>query len=58
MPAVSVAGVPFALPPGSQEILIAAAMILVLVFRPEGLLSGREITLPARWVAGRGRKQT
>ena len=55
---VSVAGVSFALPPGSQEILIAAAMILVLVFRPDGLLAGREITLSARRVAGRERKQT
>lgn len=44
----------FALPPGSQEILIALAMILVLVFRPAGLLAGREIMLPARWVTGRG----
>lgn len=43
----------FALPPGSQEILIAIAMILVLVFRPAGLLAGREIMLPARWVTGR-----
>ncbi|MFD1807216.1 branched-chain amino acid ABC transporter permease [Gemmobacter lanyuensis] len=39
--------------PGSQEILIAIAMILVLVFRPAGLLAGREIMLPARWVTGR-----
>ena len=45
----------FALPPGSQEIIIAIAMILVLVFRPAGLLAGREIMLPARWVIGRGR---
>lgn len=51
---VSIGDVTFALPPGSQEILIAAAMILVLIFRPAGLLAGREITLPARWVAGRG----
>ena len=36
---------------------IAVAMILVLVFRPAGLLAGREIMLPARWVAGRGTSQ-
>lgn len=46
----------FALPPGSQEFIIAVAMILVLIFRPAGLLAGREIMLPARWVAGRGRR--
>lgn len=43
----------FALPPGSQEIIIGVAMILVLIFRPAGLLAGREIMLPVRWVAGR-----
>ncbi|WP_415183241.1 branched-chain amino acid ABC transporter permease [Phaeovulum sp.] len=43
----------FALPPGSQEIIIAIAMILVLIFRPTGFLAGREFMLPARWVFGR-----
>ena len=43
-----------ALPGGSQEILIAVAMIVVLIFRPAGLMAGREIMLPARWVGGRG----
>jgi len=50
---VTLAGVPLSLPPGSQQILIAVAMILVLVFRPAGLLAGREIALPVRWVGGR-----
>ncbi|MFO1175211.1 MAG: branched-chain amino acid ABC transporter permease [Paracoccaceae bacterium] len=45
-----------ALPAGAQEILIALAMILVLVFRPAGLSAGREIMLPARWVGGRSVK--
>lgn len=45
----------FALPAGSQEILIAIAMIVVLIFRPAGLLAGRDLMLPARWVAGRGK---
>ena len=52
----SVGEVSFALPPGSQAIIIAVAMILVLIFRPAGLLAGREIMLSARWVAGRGRQ--
>ena len=43
----------FALPPGSQEIILAVAMILILIFRPAGLMAGREVMLPARWVAGR-----
>lgn len=51
---LSVGQTSFALPPGSQEIIIAIAMILVLIFRPAGLLAGREIMLPARWVAGWG----
>lgn len=51
---VTLGATTFALPAGSQEIIIAAAMILVLIFRPAGLLAGREITLPARWVTGRG----
>ena len=40
-----------ALPAGSQEIILALAMILVLIFRPAGLMAGRELMLPARWVA-------
>jgi len=50
---VTLGATTFALPPGSQEIIIAVAMILVLIFRPAGLMAGREIMLPARWVAGR-----
>lgn len=48
----------FALPPGSQEIILAVAMILILIFRPAGLLAGRELMLPARWVAGRAARET
>ena len=44
-------GIAFALPPGSQEIILAVAMILILIFRPAGLMAGREVMLPARWVA-------
>ena len=40
----------FSLPPGSQELCIALAMLLVLIFRPSGITGGREIafTLPGR----------
>lgn len=51
---VAIGQATFSLPPGSQEIIIAVAMILVLIFRPSGLLAGCEIMLPVRWVAGRG----
>jgi branched-chain amino acid transport system permease protein len=45
----------FALPAGSQEILIGLAMILVLIFRPAGLLAGRDLKLPALWVTRRAK---
>ena len=48
---VSFGAVTFSLPPGSQEIILAIAMILILIFRPAGLMAGREVMLPARWVA-------
>lgn len=54
----SVGAATFALPPGSQEIILAAAMILILIFRPAGLMAGREVMLPARWVAGRASRET
>jgi len=46
-----------ALPIGSQQILIAAAMILILIIRPQGLTGGREVMLPLRRVARLRRKQ-
>lgn len=49
----TIGAVTFALPPGSQEIILAIAMITILIFRPAGLMAGREVMLPARWVAGR-----
>lgn len=49
----SIGAATFALPLGSQEIILAVAMILILIFRPAGLMAGREVMLPARWVAGR-----
>lgn len=50
---VTLGATQFALPAGSQEILIGLAMILVLIFRPAGLLAGRDLILPAAWVPGR-----
>lgn len=37
-----------ALPSGAQEILIGVAMIAVLMFRPAGLLGGKDLRLPSR----------
>ena len=30
----------------------------ILIFRPAGLMAGREVMLPARWVAGRASRET
>lgn len=38
----------FQLPKGMQEIGLGVIMILILIFRPKGLLNGREFTLPKR----------
>ena len=55
---VTIGAATFALPPGSQEIILAVAMILILIFRPTGLMAGREVMLPARWVAGRATRES
>ena len=34
-----------------MKIILAIAIILILIFRPAGLMAGREVMLPARWVA-------
>ena len=39
--------------PGVQEVLLALAMLLILVYRPRGLTGGRELPLP-RWRRRRG----
>lgn len=52
---VAIGAAQIALPPGSQETLIGAAMIAILILRPQGLMAGREIMLPSGWVAGRGK---
>lgn len=38
----------FAIPPGTQEILIGILMILILIFRPAGLSAGQELKWPFR----------
>jgi branched-chain amino acid transport system permease protein len=37
----------FALPGGVQEIALGAVMILILMFRPAGIMGNRELTLPS-----------
>jgi branched-chain amino acid transport system permease protein len=43
---VDVAGIPFRLPLGSQELGVAFLMLLILIFRPSGITGGREIPWP------------
>lgn len=55
------AGVPigtntFALPGGVQEIALGAVMILILMFRPAGIMGNRELTLPPAGSDNQGRK--
>jgi branched-chain amino acid transport system permease protein len=37
-----------AIPEGSEEVFVAALMILILIIRPDGLTGGREIGWPGR----------
>jgi len=39
--------------PGLQEVVLAAALLLILIFRPRGLTAGRELPPPRRWMARR-----
>lgn len=45
---VSVGTLDLAIPPGSQELILALSMLLILIFRKDGLMGGREITWPSR----------
>jgi branched-chain amino acid transport system permease protein len=45
---VSGAGVAISIPDGSQEVILAIGMILFLIYRPNGLMAGREL----RWPVG------
>jgi branched-chain amino acid transport system permease protein len=35
-------------PPGTQEIVLAIAMLAILIFRPQGIMGGRELPFPVR----------
>ncbi|KQT62932.1 MULTISPECIES: branched-chain amino acid ABC transporter permease [unclassified Aureimonas] len=37
-----------AIPPGSQEMILALSMLLILVFRKDGIMGGKEIQWPRR----------
>jgi branched-chain amino acid transport system permease protein len=39
---------------GTGEILLGVLMAVVLIVRPAGLMGGRELTLPERWIRRRG----
>lgn len=38
----------FALPGGVQEIALGAVMILILMFRPAGIMGNRDLSLPRK----------
>lgn len=50
---VPIAGTTVAAPPGSQEIALAIIMLIVLIFRPDGLVGGYELG----WPIGRGSRR-
>lgn len=41
-------GIVVATPPGLGDVALAAAMLLIILFRPQGIAGGREIALPGR----------
>ncbi|MBN9073616.1 MAG: branched-chain amino acid ABC transporter permease [Rhizobiales bacterium] len=43
---VSVGTAQLALPAGTQELILAAVMLVILIFRKDGLMGGRELELP------------
>lgn len=43
---VEVGGTVLALPAGVQELALALAILLILIFRPRGIMAGREISWP------------
>jgi branched-chain amino acid transport system permease protein len=45
---ISVGGEQWSLPAGTQELIIAGFMLLILVFRKDGIMAGRELTLPGQ----------
>ena len=45
---VTVGGAQWALPAGTQELVLAVFMLMILVFRKDGLMAGRELHLSSR----------
>jgi len=45
---ISLGSIELAIPPGSQEMILALSMLLILIFHKDGIMAGREITLP-KW---------
>lgn len=45
---VTIGGSEWSLPAGTQELVLAAVMLLILIFRKDGIMGGREIALPFR----------
>ncbi|MGO4832007.1 branched-chain amino acid ABC transporter permease, partial [Rhizobiaceae sp. 2RAB30] len=45
---VTIGGSEWSLPAGTQELVLAAVMLLILMFRKEGIMGGLEIALPFR----------
>ncbi|MCL4675880.1 MAG: branched-chain amino acid ABC transporter permease, partial [Pararhodobacter sp.] len=47
-------GIVVTTPQGLGDVALAAAMLVIILFRPQGITGGREIALPRRWVPRRG----
>lgn len=43
---VTIGATEWSLPAGSQELVLAAVMLLILIFRKDGIMGGRELELP------------
>lgn len=50
---VSLGDSQFSIPAGTQELALAALMLLILIFRKEGIMGGREFVFPGRAAARR-----
>jgi branched-chain amino acid transport system permease protein len=45
---ISLGGTSFSIPSGTQEVILAISILLILIFRPGGLLGARELRWPLR----------
>ncbi|WP_272008775.1 branched-chain amino acid ABC transporter permease [Roseovarius sp. ZX-A-9] len=55
---VSLGDTTLSLPAGTQELVLAGVMIVILMFRKDGLMGGKEFCLPKRWAAVRSESVT